>query len=56
MNEDIKEMKPMTLEEKKALEDELFGPTGELRDLAHLRGIRAAYTGAPIPYEGDVEL
>jgi hypothetical protein len=53
MNEDIIQMKPMTAEEKKELEDKLYA--GELRDLAHLRGIRAAYTGAPIPYEGDVE-
>jgi hypothetical protein len=53
MNEVI-EWKPLTEKEKEELADKLYA--GELRDLAHLRGIRAAYTGAPIPYEGDVEL
>lgn len=49
----IDEVKPLTEEEIKQLGDKLYA--GELRDLAHLRGIRAAYTGAPIPYNGDVE-
>ncbi len=49
---DIIEMKPLTKEEIKELADKLYA--GELRDLAHLRGIRAALD-VRIPYEGDVE-
>lgn len=52
MNEDIQMVKPLTRDEIKALADRFYA--GELKDLAHLRGIRAAMD-APIPYEGDVE-
>lgn len=37
---EIKESKPLTKEEIKKMGDRLYA--GELRDLAHLRGIRAA--------------
>ncbi len=53
MNE-IKEQKPLTLEEIKAMDSKFY--EGELRDLAHLKGIKCSLTTSEdFEYKGDVK-